>query len=77
MYIGFRVPFLYMLEEKLKSTVVKFLCVLNKKEFFVTFTRFFFLNWNIYLHKVVVSQVEWGYGCTATFSACGWGLCQT
>lgn len=66
-----------MLEEKLKSTVVKLLFVVNKKEVLVTLVDFFFSSWNIYLHKVVFSQVEWGYRCTATFSACGWWLRQT
>jgi hypothetical protein len=65
-----------MLEEKLKSTVVKLLCVVNKKEFFFTLLDFF-SSWKIYLHKFVLSQVEWGYWCAATFSACGWGLRQT
>lgn len=77
MYVGFPVPFLYMLEEKLKSAVVKLLCVVNKKEFFVTLLDFLFSSWKIYLHKIVLSQVEWGYGCTATFSASGCRLCQT
>ena len=77
-YIGFPVHFVYMLEEKLKSTVVKLLFVVNKKEVLVTLVDFFFFSsWKIYLHKVVFSQVEWGYGCTATFSACGWWLRQT
>ena len=29
-------PSLYMLEEKLKNTSVKLLCVVNKKEFFLS-----------------------------------------
>lgn len=62
---------------KVKSTYVKLLFVVNKKEVLVTLVDFFFSSWKIYLHKVVFSQVEWGYGCTATFFAFGWWLRQT
>ena len=43
-YIGFPVHFVYMLEEKLKSTVVKLLFVVNKKEVLVTLVDFFFFQ---------------------------------